>query len=131
MYLLLPLESAKVPSQETWKIDWAVIETYGSAIEFFKLNAWLSAEQSGSVTGGLKNNDLIGSDVNCVGNIQFANGILPVTDIKDMVVLSVHTGKVYSVIEVLLDLSADSTFDGYSDEAPINYASFTDYFQKQ
>lgn len=131
MYLLLPLEFVNKPSQETWKIDWTIIETCGSAIEFLKINAWLSAEQSGSVIGGSINNDVTGSDLSSVGNIHFANGVLPILNIKDMVVLSVHTGRIYSVIEVLLQTSADSNFDGYSDEAPINYTSFTNYFQKQ
>ncbi|XP_074345959.1 endoribonuclease Dicer homolog 3a-like isoform X1 [Apium graveolens] len=131
IYLLLPLEFGNIPSEETWKIDWTIIETCGSAVEFLKINAWLSAVQSGSVIGGSENNDVTWSDLSSVGNIHFANGVLPIPNIKDMVVVSVHTGRIYSVVEVLLDTSADSNFDGYSDEAPINYTSFTDYFQKQ
>lgn len=131
MYLLLPLEFAKNPSQEPWKIDWVGIDSCVSEVEFLKINAWLSAEQSGNVIGGSKISGVIESDSNRIDNIHFANRSVPITNTKDMVVMSVHTGRFYYVLEVLLDTSAESSFDGDSDEAPSNYSSFIDYFQKK
>ena len=131
MYLLLPLEFANTPSRELWKIDWAGIDSCVSEVEFLKKNAWLSAEQSGNVIRSSKNGGVVGSDLNCAGNIHFANRSVPITNTKDMVVMSVHTGRFYTVLKVLVDTSAESSFDGDSDEAPSNYSSFIDYFQKK
>ncbi|XP_017229455.1 endoribonuclease Dicer homolog 3 isoform X2 [Daucus carota subsp. sativus] len=131
MYLLLPLEFANTPSRELWKIDWAGIDSCVSEVDFLKKNAWLSAEQSGNVIRSSKNGGVVGSDLNCAGNIRFANRSVPITNTKDMVVMSVHTGRFYTVLKVLVDTSAESSFDGDSDEAPSNYSSFIDYFQKK
>ncbi|KAL8107399.1 endoribonuclease Dicer homolog 3-like [Apium graveolens] len=128
MYLLLPLEFVNNPSQEPWQIDWAGIDSCVSEVEFLKKNAWLSAEQSGNVIESLKNNGVIRSDLECVGNIHFANRSVPISDAKNMVVMSVHTGRFYTVLEVLVDTSAECSFDGDSDAA---YSSFRDYFQKK
>ncbi|KAK1367977.1 endoribonuclease Dicer-like [Heracleum sosnowskyi] len=127
MYLLLPLEFANNPSQELWEIDWAGIDSCVSEVEFFKKNAWLSAEQSGNVIESSKNNGAR-SDLNCVGNIYFANRSVPISNTKDMVVMSIHTGRFYTVLEVLLDTSAECSFEADSDKA---YSSFIDYFQKK
>lgn len=128
MFLLLPLEFANNPSQEPWQIDWAGIGSCVSEVEFLKKNAWLSAEQSGNVIESLKNNGEIGSDLDCEGNIRFANRSVPIGNTKDMVVMSVHTGRFYTVLEVLVDTSAECSFEGDCDGA---YSSFSDYFQKR
>ena len=47
-----------------------------------------------------------------------------------MVVLAVHTGKIYTALHVA-DLSANSTFDGVSDEKETKFHTFTEYFEKK
>ncbi|CAL5395313.1 unnamed protein product [Camellia sinensis] len=51
MYLLLPLESSNVSSDEPWRINWMGINSCVSVVEFLKENAWLSAEQSSGDRG--------------------------------------------------------------------------------
>lgn len=128
MYMLLPLESRDNPSHKPWGIDWTGINSCVSEVEFLKKNAWLSAEQSGRNGGNssLQMTDSIETDL-----IHLANKSVHINNIREMVVLAIHTGKFYSVLDILLDTSAETEFDRNSDEAPSSFSSFADYFHKK
>jgi endoribonuclease Dicer len=47
-----------------------------------------------------------------------------------MVVLAIHTGKIYTVVKVS-DLYANSKFDGTSDKKEAKFRTFAEYFEKK
>lgn len=133
MYLLLPVDSSDASSHDLWKIHWGAIDSSVSVVEFLKKNSSLDAEKScGAVSDSLpsRNNSAeTGSDAASL--IHFANRVLDFRSLKDMVVLAIHTGKMYSIVEVVSNTSAESAFDGNSDKAPPEYITFADYFNKR
>nr|POF01599.1 endoribonuclease dicer like 3 [Quercus suber] len=48
-----------------------------------------------------------------------------------MIVLAIHTGKTYSLVEVVNNTSAESPFDGNTDNASSKYMTFSEYFNKK
>ncbi|KAK9055311.1 hypothetical protein SSX86_026393 [Deinandra increscens subsp. villosa] len=114
MYFLLPLESL-----DPFKISWKEIDSCVSAVEFVKKSSVLGAEKP-SV-------DLIMTDSESTSMIHFANRSVHKDDATDMVVLSIHTGKIYSVVEVLQDETAHSPFNGDTTKFP----SFENYFKQK
>ncbi|CAK9137648.1 unnamed protein product [Ilex paraguariensis] len=133
MYLLLPLESLNNPSHQIWRINWMGINSCVSVVEFLKKNAWLSAEQS---SGNMANSSLhkiesVVTDFSSTNVIHLANKSICINDLKEMVVLAIHTGRIYSVLKAVTNSSAESPFDGKSDASPSSYSSFADYFKKK
>lgn len=128
MYMLLPLESQDNPGHKAWGIDWKGINSCVTEVEFLKRNARLSAERFGFNVGSSSHQmtDSLETDL-----VHLANKSIPVTNIRQMVVLAIHTGKLYSVLDIQLDTSAETAFDGNSDEAPSIFSSFADYFLKK
>ncbi|KAL9272676.1 Endoribonuclease Dicer homolog 3a-like protein [Drosera capensis] len=132
MYLILPLESSSSNNPESWSIDWRGIDSCMSVIEFMKKSAWLSVENP---HGDIKNlitcsstvqqRNFTDGDVIILANSSFTVGAL-----KDKVVMAIHTGRMYTVSDILLDSSADSPFDG-NVKGKSTYTSFSDYFQKK
>ena len=119
LYFLLPLD---IPIDEPWKINWLEIESSVSVVDFLKKNAWLTAEHSSlNRTNSIETDDLI----------HLANKSVHKNHLTEMVVLAIHTGRIYSILEAQLDTSAESTFDGNTDGAPSTYSSFADYFNKK
>ncbi|GAB2250760.1 hypothetical protein Droror1_Dr00017010 [Drosera rotundifolia] len=132
MYLILPLESSSSGNPESWSIDWRGIDSCVSVIEFMKKSAWPSVENP---HGDIKNL------ITCSSTVQqrnftdgdviiLANSSCTVGALKDKVVMAIHTGRMYTVSDILVDSSADSPFDG-KDKGKSTYASFSDYFQKK
>nr|GEX89613.1 endoribonuclease Dicer homolog 3a isoform X1 [Tanacetum cinerariifolium]GEX93376.1 endoribonuclease Dicer homolog 3a isoform X1 [Tanacetum cinerariifolium] len=114
MYLLLPLESL-----EPLRISWKEIDSCVSVVEFIKKNSIFKAEKNSM--------DIVMMDSDGDDMIHFANKSLHKDEVKDVVVLAIHTGKMYFVLELLEDEIADSPFDGNAKK----YSSFTDYFRKE
>ncbi|KAI3822542.1 hypothetical protein L1987_10133 [Smallanthus sonchifolius] len=114
MYFLLPLESL-----DPFKISWKVIDSCVSAIEFVKKSSVLSAEKQ-SV-------DSIMTESESTSMIHFANRSVNKDDVTNVVVLAIHTGKIYSVFEVLQDETAHSPFEGNTKK----FSSFKDYFKQK
>ncbi|KAK1429456.1 hypothetical protein QVD17_11665 [Tagetes erecta] len=114
MYFLLPLESL-----DPLKINWKAIDSCVSAIEFIKKSSVLGAEKQ-SV-------DSIMTDSESTSMIHFANRSVNKDAVANVVVLAIHTGKIYSVLEVLQDQTAQSPFDGNTKKFP----SFTHYFKQK
>ncbi|OVA04235.1 Ribonuclease III domain [Macleaya cordata] len=133
LYLLLPLEST-IPSHESLRIDWGEINACTSVVEFFKTRALVEDEYRSNGNGGnssLCNSSSSETDCKSSDSIHLANSSIDRHALKDMVVLAIHTGKIYSVLDVMVDKSAYSSFDGNTDAAPSNFTSFKDYFSKK
>lgn len=128
MYLLLPLEPLSISSRESWKIDWKGIEACSSVVEFLK-NCFLGV-QSNDGGGNQLPNNLESSTVECDGTntMHFANALVNVENLKDMVVLAIHTGRIYSIVKVMSDSSAESAFEGNADD---EFSTYAEYFNKR
>ena len=114
MYLLLPLETLNTSSPEPCQINWIGINSCISAVEIMRKSPLLGAEHCNGETGNLSPYSM--ADKN---------------NLKDMVVLAIHTGKIYSVVEVVNNTSAESPFDGNTDKASSKYMTFSQYFNKK
>ncbi|XP_077233980.1 dicer-like 3 [Tasmannia lanceolata] len=127
MYLLLPLDLS-ISSDETLSIDWKVIYACAFVVEFLKKGSLLGAEPCSTSSMG---DSALGSTSPSRSNvIQLANNSVQFHNLKDMVVLAIHTGRIYSVLDVKLETSAESPFEESSDMALV-YTSFSDYFNKK
>ncbi|KAL2236099.1 UNVERIFIED_CONTAM: Endoribonuclease Dicer 3a [Sesamum indicum] len=128
MYLLLPL-SEETATERPLKINWMGIESCVSAVKFLKRNAWLNFQHpeaikdksfppaSGSVMTKFN------SDIIHLANISaYADGL------KEMVVVAIHTGRIYSILYAVAGTSAESPFEGDTDAS---YSSFADYYNKK
>ncbi|KAL8236785.1 hypothetical protein R6Q59_017866 [Mikania micrantha] len=113
MYLLLPLESLG-----PFKISWKEVESCASAVEFVKKSSVLSAKKQ-SV-------DSVMTDWISTSMIHFANRCVHKDGVTNMVVLAIHTGKIYSVLEVLQDETSHSPFEDTK-----KFSSFKDYFKQK
>lgn len=111
MYLLLPLESL-----EPLKINWKAIDSSVSAVDFFKAHDGKST---------VKSTDLVMTDSDSTDIVHFANKSVHKDNIKNVVVLATHSGKIYTVLKVLENETGDSPFEGK------RFSSFTDYFDKK
>ncbi|XP_020549446.1 endoribonuclease Dicer homolog 3a isoform X2 [Sesamum indicum] len=111
------------------KINWMGIESCVSAVKFLKRNAWLNFQHpeaikdksfppaSGSVMTKFN------SDIIHLANISaYADGL------KEMVVVAIHTGRIYSILYAVAGTSAESPFEGDTDAS---YSSFADYYNKK
>ncbi|KAI3877798.1 hypothetical protein MKW92_013413 [Papaver armeniacum] len=128
LYMLLPLEST-VPSHESLRINWGEISASNSAVEFMKTH---SGEDNNCSSNSTTDNSSLGTECkSSEDSINLADCSVDKNSVKDMVVLAIHTGKLYSVLEVMADKSAETSFDGNTDEAPSSYTSFRDYFSKK
>lgn len=131
MYLLLPLEILSISGQESWRINWTGINACAAVVEFLKKNSYLVANHS---NGGDSSPHRINSsqtECNSGDIIHFANCSVDAKDLKSRVVLAIHTGRIYSTVEVVSNTSAESPFDGTADGAPSVYTTFMDYFRKK
>nr|TKR65749.1 endoribonuclease Dicer-like 3-like isoform X2 [Populus alba] len=130
MYLLLPLEPWSISSNDRWKIDWKGIEACSSVVEYLK-NSFLTA-RSCSGGGNTLPDNVQSSTVECNGTnlIHFANALVNVENINNMVVLAIHTGRIYSIVKVVNDSSAESAFEGNADNVT-EFSTYTEYFNKR
>ncbi|KAF7134712.1 hypothetical protein RHSIM_Rhsim08G0003600 [Rhododendron simsii] len=133
MYLLLPVESSNGCSHDVWKINWMGINSCFSVVEYMKENAWLSAKQSDvdmgdSLVDGTNSTE---NDYKSTNLIHLANKSVDLKNIRQTVVLAIHTGRVYSVLDVVNNTSAESPFDGNTDANSSSYSSFAVYFHKK
>lgn len=128
MYLLLPLEKMNTSSPEPCRINWIGINSCISAVEIMKKSSLLGAEHCNGETG--KSSPCTTSSYNA-NVIFFSNSLTDINNLKGMVVLAIHTGKIYSVVEVVNNSSAESPFDGNTDTASSGYMTFAEYFNKK
>lgn len=130
MYLLLPLETLNNMSDESWKINWKGVNASSSVVEFLKNNSFLGSEHSNG-DGGNQSPNTIGLSIkegNDANIIHFANSLVDINNLKDMVVLAIHTLRIYSIVEVWSNSSAESAFEENADD---DYSTYTEYFHKK
>lgn len=125
MYLLLPLEGLNDSSHVSCRINWTGITSCVSLVELLKNNSLLGSEHCPTKT------DVCENECKDANIVCFANSSVDITNLKDMVVLAIHTGKIYSVVEAVSKSSAESPFDGNTEASPAQYNTFIEYFHKK
>jgi endoribonuclease Dicer len=114
------------------QIHWPAISSCASAIEFVRQKFSLVAEDSddNSKIISLPCDTTNSSDMEheSTNKFHFANCAIDVSDVKDTVALAIHTGKVYCIIDVVENSSAESPFDGNTDKSEV---TFSQYFKKR
>ncbi|KAF5743147.1 Ribonuclease III putative isoform 1 [Tripterygium wilfordii] len=130
MYLLLPLEMLDA-SHESCGLNWKGVNACTSVVEYLKKKSSVGAEHCNG--HGVDPSPCINglAETDNKGLIHFANSLVDVNNANCMVVLAIHTGKIYSVVEVMSETSAESPFDGNTDADPPEYASYAEYFNKK
>lgn len=129
IYLLLPLEFL-----EPLTINWKEVDSCVSVVDFVKTNSQFRAKKQardGGVMTTLENIDSVMNNSDSVDLVHFANKSIHKDEVKNVVVLAIHSGKIYSVLELLQDATAESPFDGDTGSKPPRFSSFTDYFEKK
>ncbi|KAL0407818.1 UNVERIFIED_CONTAM: Endoribonuclease Dicer3a [Sesamum radiatum] len=116
MYLLLPLESEETDSERPLKINWMGIESCVSAVEFLKKNAWLNFQRPEAIEekSSPHASDPIMTKFNS-DIIHLANISASADGLKEMVVVAIHTGRIYSILYAVAGTSAKSPFEGDPD----------------
>ncbi|KAK2391994.1 dicer [Trifolium repens] len=135
-YLLLPLKKSNDICMGSLQIHWPAISSCASAIEFVRQKFSLVAEDSddNSKIISLPCDTTNSSDMEheSTNKFHFANCAIDVSNVKDTVALAIHTGKVYCIIDVVENSSAESPFDGNSDKPGAECRmTFSQYFQKR
>nr|CDM85593.1 unnamed protein product [Triticum aestivum] len=120
MYLILPMDPT-VESHDISGINWRVIDEAATAV---KLLRKIYSEEKMNIQG------ILDFDQNDEDLIHLANTSCETHFLRNVVVLAVHTGKIYTALHVA-DLSATSTFDGVSDEKGTEFHTFAEYFEKK
>ncbi|KAF6156089.1 hypothetical protein GIB67_007464 [Kingdonia uniflora] len=122
MYLLLPLEST-LQTHEFCKIDWRGVNATASVVEYlwdYSLVVDKHSSTSSSET-----------ETNSSDTIHFANSCADRSALTDMVVYAIHTGKLYSILELVTDKYAQSSFEVESNGGVSEYSSYEEYFNKK
>ncbi|KAL6578542.1 Dicer dimerization domain [Orobanche minor] len=129
MYLLLPLDSESTAGEQASKIDWAGIESCVSVVEFLRKNAWLKLKKPEANDGSSLVHviDPVVNKSNC-RVIHLANRSDPVDCLKEMVVVAIHTGRIYSILDIVENTSSKSPFEG---DADTGYSSYDDYYHRK
>ncbi|KAK8597626.1 hypothetical protein V6N13_095026 [Hibiscus sabdariffa] len=121
MYLLLPLEDC---STNELRINWPAITACTFAADFLNKNSLLGTYDDGSNPSSVP-------DCKETNMIHFANSSVEVNNLRNMLVLAIHTGRIYCVIEAVSDKTAESSFDEAVDKVSTGFASFSEYFCKK
>lgn len=123
MYLLLPLRHSS-HIQHDLSIHWEAVESCACAVEQLRS---LYLEDGNLIPGNFVTHKRTkGEDT-----IHLANKSLHFSSIKDSVVLSLHTGRIYSVLDLIFDTSAEDSFDEMYNGKASPFASFVDYYHQK
>ncbi|KAG0549124.1 hypothetical protein BDA96_01G228300 [Sorghum bicolor] len=124
MYLLLPLRNSS-HIQHDLNIYWEAVESCSGAVEQLR-NLYLE-------DGNLNHENLCSHKRSNKGEdiIHLANKSLHFSTVKDSVVLSLHTGRIYSVLDLILDTTADDSFDEMYNGKASPFSSFVDYYHQK
>ncbi|KAF8111211.1 hypothetical protein N665_0076s0199 [Sinapis alba] len=130
MFLLLPVETNDLVSSAT--VDWSAINSCACVVDFLKKNSLLELqvgdENHCNTSSGQKvllEDEKREMETNL---IHFANASSDKHSIEETVVIAIHTGRIYSIVEAVKDSSAMSSFE---DEASLDYATYAEYFSKK
>lgn len=133
MYLLLPPETLN-SKVEGWRINWRGISSCVGVVDFMKTKSLISSglchKQNLSYCNASSEFDLKQKSSKIV---YVANCLVDVDDLKDMVVLAIHTRKFYSVVEVVTNTSAECPFNytGSVVSVSSDYSTYIEYFDKK
>ncbi|OIW14956.1 hypothetical protein TanjilG_30675 [Lupinus angustifolius] len=136
LYLLLPLEKLDDSCMRSLTINWSGIKSCASAIEFLRKKFLLVAgncckdSDDTKITSPCHTSpmEVESQDKN---SIYFANCMLDVNILKDVVVLAIHTGRIYCIVELDINLSAESPFDGNDEKSGGEPITFSGYYKKR
>lgn len=120
MYLILPMNPT-LDSPDISCINWRVIDEAATAVQLMRR---IYSEEKMNIPA------ILDFDQNDGDLINLANTSCEAHALRNVVVLAVHTGKIYTALHVA-DLSANSTFDGVSDEKETKFHTFTEYFEEK
>ena len=127
MFLMLPVETSDLVSSAT--VDWSAINSCACVVDFLKKNSLLELqvgeENHCNTSSGQKGTQKKDTETNL---IHFANASSDKNSIEEIVVIAIHTGRIYSIVEAVKDSSAMSPFE---DEASLEYATYAEYFNKK
>ena len=132
-YLLLPLEKLNDKFKGSLEINWSGINSCASAVELLRNKFSVVAgdcDKDRKITSPCDTNS---SQVECEGTnkIHFANCVVDVNSVNNRVVLAIHSGRIYCILEVDNNLSAESPFDGNNEKSPEEHITFSDYYKKR
>ncbi|RLN24659.1 hypothetical protein C2845_PM07G32210 [Panicum miliaceum] len=120
VYLLLPVDPTP-HSHKSVCINWNVIDVAATTVGL--MSSIYSEDQQNLI-------DKLNPEINDGDLIHLATKSCKVDDLRNMVVLALHTGKMYTALDVA-DLCANSTFDGASDKKEAKFRTFAEYFEKK
>ncbi|KAG5393577.1 hypothetical protein IGI04_023540 [Brassica rapa subsp. trilocularis] len=127
MFLMLPVETGDLVSSAT--VDWSAINSCACVVDFLKKNPLLELEVGEenhcNTSSGQEGTQKKETETNL---IHFANALSDKNSIEEIVVIAIHTGRIYSIVEAVKDSSAMSPFE---DEASLEYATYAEYFNKK
>ncbi|XP_010503060.1 PREDICTED: endoribonuclease Dicer homolog 3 isoform X2 [Camelina sativa] len=128
MFLLLPVETKDLASTAT--IDWSAINSCASIVEFLKKNSLLELRVSDGNQCNTSSSQevLLGDKMEETNLIHFANASSDKNSLEELVVIAIHTGRIYSIVEAVSDSSAMSPFEG---DGSSEYATYAEYFNKK
>ncbi|KAL2346622.1 hypothetical protein Fmac_000622 [Flemingia macrophylla] len=132
LYLLLPLEKLNATCRESLQINWFGINSCTAAVEFLRRKFSLGTEDcddNGTITTPHRTRSSE-MDFEEANKIHFANCVVDPNNIKDTIVLAIHTGKIYCILEIDSNLSAESPFDGNNEKSK-ECMTFSDYYTKR
>ncbi|VAH04530.1 unnamed protein product [Triticum turgidum subsp. durum] len=122
MYLLLPLRHSPHIQQDL-NIYWEAVESCTQAVEQLR-NLYLEDEN-------IRANFIQHRSIKEKDIIHLANKSLHFSSIKDSVVLSLHTGRIYSVLDLIYDTTAEDSFEEMYNGKASPFSSFMDYYREK
>lgn len=129
MYLLLPLIPGKLAEEsEVIPIDWkAVRDTAMTANVFSALCSTQGSNKSHkSSVYSAESESMHSKDM-----VHMACGSKAFSKVRGMAVVTIHTGRIYSVVEVLEDKNANCPIEGVQDTKSSIYSSYAHYFAEK
>ncbi|XP_056866743.1 endoribonuclease Dicer homolog 3 isoform X2 [Raphanus sativus] len=130
MFLLLPVETGDQASSAT-TVDWSAINSCACVVDFLKNNSLLELQVGDDENHHCDTSpgqEVLQKKETETNLIHFANASSDKNSIEEIVVVAIHTGRIYSIVEAVKDSSAMSPFE---DEASLEYATYAEYFNKK
>lgn len=134
-YLLLPTEASENSNKISWNIDWMGICSCAYVVEFLRKHYSNGLQYFKGSRGNISLSRTGSSMTDCSAQnlVNFANSSNDVNNLannlEDMVVLAIHTGRIYSIVEVVSSISAESPLEENADVASSDY-TYVEYFKK-
>ncbi|KAL9244062.1 hypothetical protein vseg_017874 [Gypsophila vaccaria] len=124
-YLILPFETLDAKDGASWRINWKAIDACVTAAEFM-INCWLNSDLSEWKTRSSMGSPSPSGEKSGGENIiHLANRSFSTRNIKDTVVIAIHNGRIYYVLDVMVGTSAHSPFDTKK------FPDYAEYFRKK